>query len=77
MTMSLQSWRRIGRIVDEALDLAPEERAAHVARRCASDAELRREVEALLRRCEARHFLDLSAASFARPLLTGLPRSPP
>lgn len=77
MATSLQHWRRIERIVDEALDLAPEERAAHVARRCAADAELRREVEALLRGCEGRHFLDVSAASFARPLLTAQPRSPP
>src|SRR6266446_4775876 len=41
--------KRAEEIVDEALDLAPEERAAHIEKACGQDAELRQLVEGLLR----------------------------
>ncbi|HEX6617406.1 MAG TPA: protein kinase [Gemmatimonadales bacterium] len=44
--------RRVDALLDEALDLAPGERAALLARTAQSDPELRREVEALLAAAE-------------------------
>jgi tetratricopeptide (TPR) repeat protein/predicted Ser/Thr protein kinase len=42
-------WRRIGPILEEALDLPPDRRAAFLDQACAGDADLRREIEAVLR----------------------------
>jgi pimeloyl-ACP methyl ester carboxylesterase/tetratricopeptide (TPR) repeat protein len=44
--------RRIEALFDEALELAPGDRAERLGRRCASDPALRREVEALLEAAE-------------------------
>jgi hypothetical protein len=46
--MDTGRWQEIDRILDEALERAPEERAAFVAEACGADAEMRREVETLL-----------------------------
>jgi eukaryotic-like serine/threonine-protein kinase len=46
--MASERWRDIEEIFQTALDLAPEERARYVTRACASDEQLRREVERLL-----------------------------
>ena len=74
MAVAVQLWRRIEPILDGALDLSPDQRAAYVARVCAGDPELRAEVEALIRSCElAEDFLRGSAQSFARPMLAGRP----
>ncbi len=67
--MSPERWQQIEEIFQTALDLAPEERAAYVARSCADDAELCREIDALLAQYAA-------AGNFlTQPLLdqTGLP----
>ena len=70
MATAVQRWRRIEPILDGALDLSPAQRAAYLGRVCAHDAELRAEVEALIRSCErAKEFLRVSAQSFARPML--------
>src|SRR5919112_2175035 len=46
--MDTVRWQQIDRLLDEALGLAPGERADFLAEACGSDAELRREVESLL-----------------------------
>ena len=46
--MTPERWRQIERVCQEALDRAPDDRAAFLDRECAGDAELRQEVESLL-----------------------------
>ena len=46
--MDTQRWQRVSAIFDEAVDAARDVRAELLDRQCAGDAELRREVEALL-----------------------------
>ena len=47
--MTADRWERVKKIVGDAMDLAREQRAAFVSGACAEDADLRREVETLLR----------------------------
>src|SRR5688572_10214114 len=68
--MTPERWRQIEEILDQALDLAPPERAAFVASACGSDPALRVEVERLLAATDAPDLLpDVSAARFAAPLV--------
>ena len=46
MPISVQRWRRIERILDGALDLDPDQRAAYLTRTCTGDPGLREDVEA-------------------------------
>ena len=46
--MTPERWRRVGALFQSALDEDPERRGDFLAAACGSDAELRREVEALL-----------------------------
>jgi serine/threonine-protein kinase len=52
MRQSETSWQRADEILDQALDLPLDDRAAFVAARCGADTELRELVERLLARCE-------------------------
>jgi serine/threonine protein kinase len=64
-------WRRITAILDQALDLSPEERRAFLDEACAGDAELRAEVEDFLAAdAEAGAFLRVPAGELAPELLT-------
>ena len=57
--MSPERWQQVEEVFQAALDQAPEERARFLAETCATDAELRDEVEALLAQYEAAgDFLD-------------------
>ncbi|MCA1614865.1 MAG: protein kinase [Acidobacteria bacterium] len=47
--MTPERWKQVEGVFDAAMDLAPEERDAYLARACAGDAELRRQVEMLIR----------------------------
>ena len=47
--MSPERWRRIEDVYHSALERAPDQRAAFLAKACGGDDELRREVESLLR----------------------------
>jgi TolB-like protein len=68
-------WEAIAPVLDEALDLAPERRAAFVAERCGSDHDLRREVERLLQAGErAGTFLEDAASQFVSPLVRRIAR---
>jgi hypothetical protein len=53
-----ERWKRLREIHARALELPPEERAAFVARECAGDDGLRREVEGLLAAHPTSRFLD-------------------
>jgi len=46
--MTPERWQDVKRVVDSALDLAPDERPGYLDRACSSDDALRREVESLL-----------------------------
>ncbi len=46
--MMPERWQQIRDVLEEALELAPEQRSAFVERNCASDSSLRQEVETLL-----------------------------
>jgi TolB-like protein len=71
--MTPERWREVTRVVDAALELPPEARAAWVEQACSGDAELRGEVERLLSACErAEGFLDEPAQAYAAPLLAEL-----
>jgi serine/threonine-protein kinase len=61
-------WTEVARIVDEALDLAAEQRAAFLDHACGADAELRREVDAILTGAEASNFLRDPAVVLAAPI---------
>jgi Tol biopolymer transport system component/serine/threonine protein kinase len=62
-------WSEVERIIDLALELAPEERSALLDRTCAGDPELRAEVEALLAGAEAPVFFESPALAFADALI--------
>ena len=69
-------WHAVSAVVDAALELPPEERAGYVAQACAGDAELRAEVEQLLRACESAdrsdRFMAEPAGAFAAPVIADL-----
>ena len=67
-------WRRVEEVVGEALERGPAHRAAFLDAACASDPELRREVESLLAAHDSSGALDALAADVA-PLAARL-RSP-
>jgi serine/threonine-protein kinase len=65
-------WDEADRLFDEALELAPAERGPWLDRRCAGNAELRKQVEALLRAdAAAGRFLELDGSRLAEPLGDG------
>jgi tRNA A-37 threonylcarbamoyl transferase component Bud32 len=66
-------WKQVEQLLDAALDLPSEQRAALLDSACAADAELRAEIERLLRACEeSEDFLDHPAQEFAAPILAKL-----
>ncbi len=70
--MKPERWQQIDRVMDAALERGPGERAAFLDEACAGDAELRREVESLLRAHErAGSFIEEPPADAARELLGG------
>jgi hypothetical protein len=70
MPNPVEHWRRVERVLDGALDLDADQRAEYLSKTCAGDPELRAEVEAWLRCCEAvGGFLESPAHRFALPLL--------
>ena len=70
---SAARWAAVRAAAEAALDRAPGERAGYLASACGDDAQLRAEVERLVRACEdaaaANDFLREPAALFASPLL--------
>ena len=67
---SPERWRQIESVLDAALDLPPEQRDGFLHRRCERDAELRANVEQLLRACDSsEHFLEQPVAGEAAPFV--------
>jgi serine/threonine-protein kinase len=67
---SPERWERVSELLDGALDLPLALRPAYLDAACPPDAELRREVDALLASCErGPGFLDAAAPEFAARLL--------
>ena len=68
--MTQNSWEKIRKIIDHALDLETAERAAYLDSECAGDPELRQEIDSLLEQEEpAKDFIE-------NPILTHGPRLP-
>jgi hypothetical protein len=61
--MTPDRWRRIEELYHAALERTEGERAAYLREACADDADLRKEVEELLRQESAKGFLDAPALS--------------
>src|SRR5215471_11545016 len=69
--MDSERWRQIEELYHRALERAPDERVAFVAKACRGDAGLQQEVESLLERAEqARTFLETSVLAATNALLT-------
>jgi serine/threonine protein kinase len=74
---SPERWRQVEPLLDAALDTPPERRSAWLDSACGDDAELRTEVERLLRACETPgHFLQEPAVEFVAPILSALSSDP-
>ncbi len=67
--MQPERWRRISELLDEALDLPPDARRAHLLRRAPDDPALLAEVEALLAAGERDGALSRPVVDAAAPLL--------
>ena len=68
---SPERWAEIERLLDQALDLAPEHRPVFLERTCSSDPVLGAEVRRLLRATEAAEsFIGVPAPAYAAPLVT-------
>jgi serine/threonine protein kinase len=67
--MSTERWERTKQILEDALRIAPEQRAAYLDSACATDHDLRSEVESLMASYQeaGSHFLDAAA-----PTMVGL-----
>jgi serine/threonine-protein kinase len=66
---SPEQWRRLGAIVDAALELEPERREAYIRAGCAGDRELEAEIHTVLAGADFPSFLDSPAAEYAAPLV--------
>ncbi len=55
LTMTLERWRQVERVLQAALELEGAERAAFLQRECGDDSELRKEIETLLTSPENAH----------------------
>ena len=76
--ISPERWREIDSVLDAALDLPPEERAAFLHSACGADADLRAEVDRILRALdEAGDFLEDSLPNIRSALLLASTRPGP
>lgn len=72
-SLTPERWQQIDKIFAAALEIPPGARAALLDERCADDAELRREVEKLLRSAdEAEGVIGESVTYFAEPVMADL-----
>src|SRR5690348_5376172 len=72
---SADRWAAIAPLLEAVLELAPERRPAFLAERCASDPELRRDVERLLTAADqADQLLEGSASEVVAPLVVRIVR---
>src|SRR5712692_5809159 len=71
--MTPDRWRRVEQLYHAALERPEGERSAYLREACAEDAELRREVEELLRQESAKGFLESPAVQAAAEDLVSSP----
>ncbi len=73
--MTPERWQQIRGVFDEAVAIRTEERAAYLDKACASDAELRHEVESLLSSDDraGTKFLNTPAVDFSKAALSDAP----
>ena len=69
--MDSERWKLVKSIVEEALELDPSSRSAHLTTSCADNDELRREVESFLSADDTDGFLEQPALSNAPPVPDG------
>ena len=75
--MNPEQWQRIEALLDGALDLGPDERAAFLERECGNDPELLQRVSSILAAGERTDsLLEVSAAHVAAPMLADEPLQP-
>ena len=68
--MQSERWKRVDQLLDEALDLEPDQRSAFLEENCFGDEELKKEVETLLALDEkAQSFIESPAYEGAQELL--------
>jgi tRNA A-37 threonylcarbamoyl transferase component Bud32 len=73
-----ERWSGLERIIDQALDLAPDLRLSFVQQSCSGDPSLRVDAEQLLRATEAAEFfLDQPAPAYAAPLVARVTEGQP
>ncbi len=73
--MTAEEWVKVRGILERALDLAPEGRAAYLESACSGDAALRREVDSLIASHEDARTDFLEPDAFARAPAAGAPSS--
>jgi hypothetical protein len=74
---SPERWQKVEQLLDQALELAPADRAAFLDRSCCGDAALRAEVERLLAASEgAASFLEEPGPAYAAPLVSRVQGTP-
>ena len=70
--MDAERWKQIDEVLDAALEIEPDARAAFLSQRCDRNDELKREVEALLAAHEqAGTFIETSAIKLAARAVAG------
>lgn len=70
---SSSRWQQVEQVLDAALDRPPDERSQFLSTACGEDAELRDQVERLLKALEeSDHFLEQAAPEMVAPILAGL-----
>jgi hypothetical protein len=73
-----QRWSDLERIIDQALELAPDLRSSFLEQTCSSDPSLRAEAEQLLRAADAADFfLDQPGPAYAAPLVARVAEGQP
>src|SRR5262245_5561639 len=63
--MKPERWQKLDRLLEEAMDRPPEQRAAFLVEACAGDDQLRSEIEAIIKAYEKGTLLDNSALQHA------------
>jgi hypothetical protein len=71
--MTPERWQQVARVYESALEQAPANRSAFLADACQGDSDLRREVESLLAREDARVLVDQAVGVAAAAVLGSAP----
>ena len=76
-TLDPERWKLLEPILDDALDLPPEQRGAYLDQACGDDAELRRSAELWLAECESSEdFLEGAGGAYLEQVIEASPFDP-